>query len=217
MALIRPFARGDTNDLYRIALATGDSGGDAAPLHDDPRLVGDVYAAPYAALSPATAFVAEDREGVAGYIVGAIDTRAFEESLERQWWPRLRARHPDPSAVAHDAWTPDQRLAWLIHHPWPARADLIARFPSHLHINLLPRLQGRGMGRRLMDHWLTLARSMGSPGVHLGVSAANARAIAFYRARGLETPALAKPPPRGVIWFVNPFQPIGSGPHQPGR
>jgi hypothetical protein len=96
MTHIRPVVAADLDALYRIALLTGDSGADASALHKDPRLVGHIYAAPYATLSPETAFVAEDAAGVAGYIVGALDTRAFEARLERDWWPALRAEYADP-------------------------------------------------------------------------------------------------------------------------
>ncbi|HTN97708.1 MAG TPA: GNAT family N-acetyltransferase, partial [Nordella sp.] len=44
----RHFEPGDIDALYAISLATGHLGKDAAQLYDDPRLMGHVYAAPYA-------------------------------------------------------------------------------------------------------------------------------------------------------------------------
>jgi ribosomal protein S18 acetylase RimI-like enzyme len=38
----------------------------------------------------------------------------------------------------------------------------------------------------MMDAWLALAKGFGARGAHLGVSAANHRALRFYRAYGLE-------------------------------
>jgi hypothetical protein len=105
--------------LYRICLLTGDDGQDATPLFSDPRLLGHFFAAPYGLFEPALAFVAEDAAGVGGYILGALDTQAFEERLERTWWPRLRARYPDPPAnLRGEQLTPDQQVARIIHHPW---------------------------------------------------------------------------------------------------
>ncbi|HZL00538.1 MAG TPA: GNAT family N-acetyltransferase [Caulobacteraceae bacterium] len=202
MPQIRPFQPGDLDDLYRICLATGADGGDAGALYDDPRLLGDVYAAPYAILAPDCAFVAVDEAGVGGYILGAADTRAFETLAEARWWPGLRDAHADPTGTPHRQWTADQRLAWLIHHPPAAPDDLVAAWPSHLHIDLLPRLQGRGAGRRMIDHWLGRMNELGSPGVHLGVGEANRRARRFYAARGFTAPRLAAPPPRGVVWLA---------------
>jgi hypothetical protein len=79
--LIRPYRDSDLDDLYRICLQTGDAGQDATSMFDDPRLLGHVFAAPYALFEPSLAFVAEDEAGVGGYIVGALDSRALEKWL----------------------------------------------------------------------------------------------------------------------------------------
>ena len=52
MAEIRAVRPSDLDDLYRICLATGAGGGDASALYRDPKLLGHVYAAPYAVFSP---------------------------------------------------------------------------------------------------------------------------------------------------------------------
>ena len=182
MADIRAYREGDLGDLYRICLATGWAGDDASGVYADPKLVGHLYAAPYGVLVPECALVAEDAEGVAGYILGAADTAAFEAVAERDWWPALRAEYADPIGAPPANWTADQRLAYQIHHPRPLRPALLARYPAHLHIDLLPRLQGQGLGRRMMDAWLALVGSMGACGAHLECSSANARALRFYRA-----------------------------------
>jgi ribosomal protein S18 acetylase RimI-like enzyme len=190
-ARIRGYRPGDLDALYRICLLPGDAGQDATALYRDPRLLGHIFAAPYGVFEPSLAFVAEDAAGVGGYIVGALDTRAFAGQLERQWWPALRARYPEPPAgLPAGRWTPDQQLASLIHHPWQIPEELAARYPSHLHINLLPRLQGRGHGSRLTRTLIAALRCQGSPGVHLHVRRANQHAAGFYRHLGFtELPA----------------------------
>jgi ribosomal protein S18 acetylase RimI-like enzyme len=183
---IRGYQPGDLADLYRICLLTADSGRDATALYTDPRLPGEIYAAPYGVFEPGLAFVAEDDEGVGGYVLGALDTAAFEERLERDWWPRLRERYPElPLGQAAALPQPEQLARRDIHQPWLADRELVRRYPSHLHIDLLPRLQGRGLGRALMDTLLAALRARGSRGVHLFVSPDNHRAIAFYRHLGL--------------------------------
>ena len=57
-----------------------------------------MHAAPYGIFQPSLAFVAEDDAGVGGYILGALDSESFEDRLERDWWPRLRGRYPEPPA-----------------------------------------------------------------------------------------------------------------------
>jgi GNAT superfamily N-acetyltransferase len=181
-AFIRPYRPGDLGALYRICLLTGDNGQDATGLYHDPRLLGHVYAAPYGLFEPSLAFVAEDTAGVGGYIVGALDSRAFEDRLERDWWPRLRSRYPEPPSDFPEAqWTPDQRAAHRIHHPRHTPAELADRYPSHLHIDLVPRLQARGIGRQLIKTLIGTLRAQGSRGVHLHAGLANRRATGFYR------------------------------------
>jgi GNAT superfamily N-acetyltransferase len=198
---IRPYEPGDLDALYDICLKTGDSGQDATALYADPRLVGEVFAAPYAVLQPELAFVAGDELGVAAYVLGTDDTRAFEARLEAEWWPRLRAIHPDPRGTPRDARTRDQQRAAQIHRPFPEPEALVARWPAHLHINLLPRLQGQDLGRKMIDTWLDAVRARGVRGVHLGCDAVNHRALRFYEAYGwrrFET----DPPWPGTVWIV---------------
>lgn len=154
-------------------------------MFDDPQILGHVFAAPYALFEPSLAFVAEDEAGVGGYIVGALDSKVFEERLETDWWPSLRDRYPaPPSAIPRDRWTPDQRLAGFIHAPPRIPDEVVQNYPSHLHINLVPRLQSQGLGRRLMNTLIRALRERGSMGVHFYVWPANRRAAGFYRHLG---------------------------------
>ena len=96
VANIRPYRPGDIDALYQICLLTGDLGQDASSLYPDPKLIGHCFAAPYGLFEPALAFVAEDTAGVGGYVLGALDSQAFEKRLESDWWPQLRERYPEP-------------------------------------------------------------------------------------------------------------------------
>ncbi|WKB51167.1 GNAT family N-acetyltransferase [Eleftheria terrae] len=183
-AQLRPYRPEDLDALYDICLRTGHHGGDATGLYRDRRLLGHVYAAPYAALEPALAFVAEDREGVCGYILGTADTEDFHRRCETAWWPPLRRQYPlpdpaDESDTAH--------LLRRLHAGAPVELPFLGSHPAHLHIDLLPRAQGLGLGRGLMQCFVAALRERGVPGVHLGVSALNPRAIAFYERCGFAT------------------------------
>jgi ribosomal protein S18 acetylase RimI-like enzyme len=181
---IRPVRPADRDAVYEICLRTADAGDDGSHLSTDPQLPGHVWAGPYVALEPEHGFVvADDGDRAVGYILGARDSRAFEARLEREWWPDLRARYPldEPRPLAGD------RIAvHLIHHPPLADDAIVAEYPSHLHIDLLPAAQGHGHGRRLVERLATSLRDAGSPGVHLGVSRRNDRAISFYRHLGFD-------------------------------
>jgi GNAT superfamily N-acetyltransferase len=190
-ARIRPYRPGDLDALYRICLLTGDAGKDATSLYQDPRLLGHIFAAPYGLFEPSLAFVVEDVAGVGGYIVGALDSQAFEQELDRKWWPELRNRYRDPSpGVPENQWTRDQFMAHVIHHPFRTSDELAERYPSELHINLVPRLQGSGYGRELTSTLIAALRDRGSRGIHLYVMMENLPAVRFYRHLGFtELPA----------------------------
>lgn len=143
----------------------------------------------------------EDELAVAGYIVGALDTSVFEALLEECWWPTLRPTYADPSGKPPAAWSADEVRAWQIHHPRLTPRRLNGPYPSHLHINLLPRLQGQGVGRALMDRWLATVRALGSVGAHLGVGASNPRATRFYNSYGWRELEPDRPAAR-TKWFV---------------
>jgi ribosomal protein S18 acetylase RimI-like enzyme len=178
---IRSATIADVGSLHEICLRTGDGGNDATGLLVDGSLYGHIYAAPYLHLEPAFAFVADLDGQVAGYVVGALDTAVFEARCESDWWPTLRASHSLP-AEGTDI---DRRLVIAIHHPPITDPRVLERYPSHLHINLLPVAQGHGVGRRLITTLCDALRACGSIGVHLGVDPRNSRAIGFYEHVGM--------------------------------
>jgi ribosomal protein S18 acetylase RimI-like enzyme len=180
---IRSYAPTDLDQLYEICLRTGNAGEDATELVGDPRLFGEVYAAPYGMLEPEHALVLDDGSGTAvGYVLGALDSRAFEARCEADWWPALRERHPKGSG-ANDL---DELLIAMLHEPHLADDAVLQTHPSHLHIDLLPAAQGAGWGRHLMAALEDRLRTDGAPGVHLGVSRRNERALGFYLHLGYE-------------------------------
>jgi ribosomal protein S18 acetylase RimI-like enzyme len=179
---LRAYQPTDHDAVYDICVRTGAAGNDATTLLRDPALLGHISAGPYLELAPELAFVVEDEDGVAGYILGAADTTEFEDRLEREWWPALRRRHPEYRTDADADF--DDLLIALMHSPARTPPRLVAAYPSHLHIDLLPRLQGQGWGRRLIDTLVERLRATGSHGVHLGVATANTNAQAFYRTVG---------------------------------
>jgi ribosomal protein S18 acetylase RimI-like enzyme len=181
-ASIRPYRPDDLDALYDICLRTGAAGSDATELMADHRLLGELFVAPYAVLEPEHAFVIDDgRGGVGGYVVGAADTRAFEARCESEWWPALRIRYP---AGTGDAGLDRLFIAYL-HSGHTAPDGIVATYPSHLHIDLLPPFQAGGWGRRMMTTLFDALRADGSPGVHLSMSTANERAAGFYRHLGM--------------------------------
>lgn len=200
---IRPARPDDRAALLAISLATGDAGGDASRLYRNGALMGLIYSAPYLALEPALALVAEDDAGVAGFAVGTADTRAFEVRLEREWWPALRAAHPLPAGDP-GGWDADQRRIARFHAPRLTPAWVVEAHPAHLHLNLLARARGRGLGRRLAQAWRERLDPAGRTGVHMGVHVGvtprNHGGRAFWAACGF-APIPAAEADAATVWL----------------
>ena len=179
-ATIRPARAGDEAAAYRVCLKTGDAGGDGeAVFRDDPDALGRLFVGPYLAFEPELSLMLEDADGVCGYALAALDSRAFYARYDAEWRPGLCASYPDPQGDPA-TWTRVQEVYGWYHHPDYFCPEPYDRYPSHLHIDLLPRAQGHGEGRRMMEALMDRLRDHGSPGVHLGMWARNERAYAFY-------------------------------------
>ena len=185
---IRRAVLSDLPYLYEICLKTGDAGKDASHLYHDPYLVGQYFSAPYLLFSGGIVFVAEFENRPQGYIVSAPNTVAYRQWMEELWLPPLRARYPEP--LAPELIRSD-RESWILslihkkHIPLDADAEIwLKDYPAHLHIDLLPKIQGKGFGRSLMNRLFEELKRQGVGGIQLGVSKLNPGAVAFYHKVG---------------------------------
>ncbi|MCS5736289.1 GNAT family N-acetyltransferase [Herbiconiux daphne] len=182
-----PTRASDRAAVLDICVKTGDAGADATGLHADPRVLTDRWAAPYVDLEPAWAWLATlpappvgaapstaavpgdtaaeasavvDDEIVVGYVIGTPDTESF--------------------AARFAAWPSSLSEAERARHAELLRAPGLHDYPAHLHIDILPIAQARGVGRQLVQTFLDALVAAGVPGVHLGVDPRNTAALAFY-------------------------------------
>jgi GNAT superfamily N-acetyltransferase len=212
MVTLRQFQPDDLKALYAISLMTGHLGGDASRLYSDPSLLGHIYAAPYAHIEPSLALVVVDDDGVAGFAVGTLDTVAWQDALELNWWPKLRSQYDDPGGL-QTLFTADERRAFMIHHPERTPPSVAEAYPAHLHANLLPRVQGRGVGLRLVEAWLDLAAVHGGGPTHVGVNRENLRAVKFWGQRGFGELRVSAESVGRTVWMGRPIKGTGSPPH----
>ncbi|MEV0171709.1 GNAT family N-acetyltransferase [Streptomyces sp. NPDC050803] len=193
MTHIRPYRPADLPALDDICIRTAHNGEDSRPFYRDPGVFPAAFAAPYVHLEPELAFVLDDGEGEAvGYILGTADTPRFAADFRTKWLPSVADRYPEPEGPPGTG-TPDETIAWLLHHPERMVLPELLAYPAHLHIDLLPDWQGKGHGRALMRTFLQALQDAGVPAVHLAMATANTRARAFYDRMGFHEIEVPEP------------------------
>jgi ribosomal protein S18 acetylase RimI-like enzyme len=174
--VIRSYEPGDLPSLYDVCVRTADAGGDARHLYPDQDLMPTIFLAPYVALDPSLAFVVDDGSRAVGYVIGTADTPEFVRRWRSEWLPTVASRYPAPVSTE----TPTDQMLALMHNPERMLVPELAAYPAHLHIDLLPDHQGKGLGRQLMTRLFGALAERGVPAVHLGMVTVNVGARKFY-------------------------------------
>jgi len=181
MIEIRPYEKTDLPYLYEISWQTGLNGKSVEGLIDDKYKVGHYYAAPYVLFDPECCHVVTEGGLPKGYVLGTSDTVKYTGWLNTHWLPMVRKLYD----TAQEASNPFARHINECITEDTAIDKALLEYPAHLHINLLPEMQGKGLGRKLMEAFFKTCRRKGAEGLHLGVSKENPGALAFYRKAGM--------------------------------
>ncbi|MGI5460700.1 GNAT family N-acetyltransferase [Streptomyces sp. CA-249302] len=190
---IRPYRPEDRAALDDICVRTAHLGQDSRPFYADPSIFPVLFAAPYAHLEPELAFVLDDGDGRAvGYVLGTADTPGFVEAFRTKWLPLVADRYPEPAGPPGTA---DEAMIPLLYNPERMIVPEVAGYPAHLHIDLLPAWQGRGLGRELMRTFLRALHDRGVAAAHLCMVTANTPARAFYDRLGFHEIEVPDPGP----------------------
>jgi ribosomal protein S18 acetylase RimI-like enzyme len=182
----RAYRGGDRAGITAILYVTGFLGEDLAGtgLFNDRRLFSLVNTDGYLRFLPSHCFVAvDDADGrIAGYILGAPDSKQWERIFTRRMYWRIAVR-----AFLVSWWRYPESfrhvLAWARNYA-DASEPYFADYPAHLHINVLPGYQRRGIGEGLMRMFEQHIAAQGATGVHLVTSNRNVKALPFYTKHG---------------------------------
>lgn len=176
MTIVRPYQATDLDEIVAMNLRS------ARHRYTDHDLVPDTLVRPYLVAEPELAYVAEDAGRVVGYVLGTANTVAFANWWQRSWLPQVAHRHPLPD---HEPQTLQDHWIVRLHTPlqWLVR-DELADYPAHLHIGLIPGYRRRGLGRRLLAHFIDGLRERDVPALHVSYLTANVLAAAFYQRMG---------------------------------
>lgn len=209
---IRNYQPADESAIVDITFKTGFMGEDLTGRGycDDSRLWYMIFIGYYARYEPEHFFVAvnSDSEKVVGFICGTPDTLRQEAKFKKQMVPRIvfRLLRITSWRYPHSFKTVLGMMRWVSSDTDNAKNNpIIAQYPAHLHINLLPNSQSKGLGTRLIQQFKEHMRDLGVKGVHLGTSNKNKKAVPFYHKMGfsiLEESGTVPHPTFGDLIFL---------------
>jgi len=182
--VIRPctISKEDEDAAYEVCLKTGNSGGDGTPFFNDPKVLGRRWAGPYIFLATEFSFLLEDDIGICGYVLGALDTASFYERVKKEWFSKMREIYPpNPQIIEGKR---DHEVIQSFYDEDLPLPEILHPYPSHLHIDLMERAQGKHLGTKMIQLLFKKLKEKGSKGVHLQMSPKNIRAFNFYKKLG---------------------------------
>ena len=182
---VRPYRSTDRDDVRDVCFGTGFMGEPVAWQFSDRDAFAHLFCTWYLDHRPETCWVVDDGGTAVGYLVGSPDGGT---GGERRHLVDFGVRH----GLARGVFVRPGTAPFLLRAGWDLARDRRAlsspvdpdRYPADLHINLLPRARGSGLGGLLIHTWIDRLAHAGVPGVHLGTFGENASAIAFFTAQG---------------------------------
>lgn len=165
MVVIRSYESSDREAVMRVQFETGLLGGCMSVVLDDKWLFSREVAY-YLDEEPESVFVAVDEGVVVGYVLGCLDDSSHfslrallvqVKSIFAQWFSLSRS----------DRVFWGGRLRWVLRAVvGPERKLETPPNAGHLHINVLPRARGQGVGSLLLERFFAYARSCGVSCLH---------------------------------------------------
>ncbi len=166
---IRPYQSKDKEDVRFICLESADKTN--ASEYERNFLI-NTYCDYYIENEPYNCFVAvDDNDKAVGYILCAENFDKFNKVFEEKYAVKcLKFR-----SIYYLA----SKMSVLEQKKYKNS------YPAHLHIDLLPEYQHKGLGRQLINTLLSHLKDKGVKGVMLSVFIGNSGAIKFYQRCGL--------------------------------
>lgn len=185
MVQIRNYQPKDRDDITNVCWRTGYMGENSAGHFDDPYLFGLLFCLYYVDYEPENCFVAVDEESsqVIGYVLSSLNSERQEKQFRKKMIPKIIMR-----AFLYTIWRHHRTFRVFWHFRKVFREDpglsnketLLAPYPAHLHIDILPQYHKQGIGTKLMKRLEAHFKTQKVKGVHLGTSERNTKAIPFY-------------------------------------
>jgi GNAT superfamily N-acetyltransferase len=184
--LVRPFETKDRDALLQIGADTAFFGAPIERYMEDRRIFMDSFYAYYTDYEPQHAWVAYDGDQVVGFLTGCIDSKAHnrvmrEKIIPASVWKWVRGYyHTGPKTWQYIR----SVIGAAMRHEIPSVDENC--YPAHLHINLLPASRGYGLGRKLIECYLSQLKELNIPAVHLQTTSMNVVACQLYEKVGFK-------------------------------
>lgn len=203
---IRPYQPPDEKSLYDICLLTCDDGQDGHDLFpNEHKKPGDRFIKPYLQICPENVFVVEDEYGLCGYALATTDAKLFYEQCKTECLPEMCKKYSKPDGDLKD-WTYSEQISNSFHNPdLFLPNDLYSKYKAHVRIDILPRAQGRELGKRLLACMLSALKDEGVTGVYCELTTTNRDALEFYTKLGFHDVALKDDLPEDIIILGRTF------------
>ena len=174
--IIRKFQTDDRSAVRSIAGETAFLEESADRFLDDEEMLADILTAYYTDYEPESCFVAVGNSQIVGYIIGTKNAHRAGRILSYRILPRLILKYLIKGTLLRRK---TLRLAFNAIKSKVtgefAMLDFSEKYPAELHINLKKGFRGGGVGRKLMEHFLSYLKENGISGVHLTTMSENAK------------------------------------------
>lgn len=178
---IRQVIPQDIPYIYEISLKTANGGKDGRNLFNYPLCVGEFISLPFFHFEPNLCFVALDyNQRPAGYIVGTSNTMLYKSWLNTKWFPPLQPFYKQANPK-----TENEQI--IINEIIKGQGQGLwehTGYPAQLRLDLLESIRGEGLGRGLLEEFLTKLYERNIPGVHFRINQNNDKGIGFYKKMG---------------------------------
>jgi ribosomal protein S18 acetylase RimI-like enzyme len=200
-AFIRPYQPGDREALLNIGADTAFFGEPIEHYMEDRTIFMDSFYSYYTDYEPQHAWVACEQNRVVGFLTGAVNSHKHARIMQQRILPAvlgkfLRARYRPGMKTWR--YTFGVFRAVLRKEFPPVSFD---HYPAHLHINILPHCRGLGLGRQLLEAYLSQLEQLHVLGVHLKTTDRNTAACHLYERIGFRM--ISARPSRMYAGFIN--------------
>ena len=180
--VVRPYAPDDRAVIRRMSHRIGYMGEPADWYWRHAESFAEIWTGYYTDREPESLLVAVRDGTIVGYLTGCVDSRRAPSPVQALTGAALRFGLFFRPGTAEFLW---RGLADTIRQGGTPSGEVDdPRWPSHLHVNLLPEARGSGAGGALMRAWFSRLGELGSPGCHLGTLLENGRATGFFERMG---------------------------------